>query len=273
MKRKDKKITSAACQPTAAVEQGFYFDGMITLLTIVITVLIGAALSLVPNHLDVEYITQMLIYPPEIFAPERAESLQYMICTVSFPTLYLLLRLGLQKYADRFSSKRVDLFMNVLSVVVPLGLTIFLLMRNPVYLYPITMPMWVLIGCTAIATVILFQIYDSQRRVLDLLLAAGVIVMIGFAAALYVTEGYYYGNYSQEHHVNAYFYPVYRTYLGQTPMVEFQNIYGFYPYFLAPIFKLLGGISEYRFSLVIAALIAIFLLCVCTFLFGVIDRL
>ncbi len=85
------------------------------------------------------------------------------------------------------------------------------------------------------------------------MLVAAISIAI-YTAWLYICYNYANNTTYQEHHVNAYFYPVSKVYAGQTMLVDFKNLYGFYPYFIVPILKLIGGLTEYNFSLVIAGL-------------------
>ena len=79
-----------------------------------------------------------------------------------------------------------------------------------------------------------------------------------FVSYRYVTKTYLFDDDGYTtFHFDAYFYPVYKVYSGQTPLIDFKNIYGFYPYFLAPILAVMGGASMFHFSLIMTVLVAI----------------
>ena len=56
-------------------------------------------------------------------------------------------------------------------------------------------------------------------------------------------------------HYYAWWYPVYKVYSGNTIGVDFNNIYGFYPYIVVPALKLLGGVNQSSVSVLYALLI------------------
>ncbi|QEK17164.1 hypothetical protein LAJLEIBI_01173 [[Clostridium] hylemonae DSM 15053] len=85
-----------------------------------------------------------------------------------------------------------------------------------------------------------------------------IVVVLLLTSFLFVIDRYDRNPYMM-HHFNAYFYPVYRVYSGQTLTVDFHNMYGFYPYLLLPIALIFGGgkLTEYGFSLTMMLLVFI----------------
>ncbi len=60
-------------------------------------------------------------------------------------------------------------------------------------------------------------------------------------------------------HLNAFYFSVVQVINGESPLYVngFSNTYGLYPHFLEPIFFLIGGISIFKFSIVMALLIVL----------------
>ncbi len=83
-------------------------------------------------------------------------------------------------------------------------------------------------------------------------------ILLVFAGAAIVSYGFYRLssiNYMLQdraycqHHFYAWWYPVYKVYSGNTIGVNFNNIYGFYPYIVVPVLKILGGVNQHSVSL------------------------
>jgi hypothetical protein len=60
---------------------------------------------------------------------------------------------------------------------------------------------------------------------------------------------------------------VYKVFSGQTPLVDFRSLYGFYPYFIVPILKTFFSVDMYGFSILMSALVVICLLSITIVLF------
>ncbi len=67
------------------------------------------------------------------------------------------------------------------------------------------------------------------------------------------------------HHYYACWYPIAKVDAGQTIGVDFRSIYGFYPYLVIPIFKLLGGVNQHSSALLLTALLTSVALSYCIF--------
>lgn len=223
---------------------------------------IGILLSFLTDKLDIAYIQANYIPDLSYFLSERAEKLQYMICTVAFPLLYigfhyLMQRIKIRQVLEEKIDK-LELILFLLFIVV----AIFIFYVNPFYLevFDISHKLsrnirffvfWVILG---IISVYKYEI-TSRKRIINCIIFILALAVIFYAAWLYITNTYYFGNLGTSHHFDAYFYPVYKVFSGQTPLVDFKSIYGLYPWFLYPIFKLTGGVTMLQFSLVMAALV------------------
>ncbi len=252
------------------------FKEIITfLLTAISVILIGFLLSFIPNHLDESYILANFVVPLADFVSERSEKLQYMICTVSFPVLYLVFHFALRKVRWSVSEANVQRILSVLFIAAVFGI-LWIVYIKPFYLDAFSLRLkshyqyeFVLNrltatdilfagGCGVLCCLCLYYYAKKPgHRTIDRLLFLVGLAFVLLAAWRYVTKTYIFdGDWFTTYHFDAYFYPVYKVYSGQTPLIDFKNLYGFYPYFLAPILALMGGATMYHFSLITAALVA-----------------
>ena len=64
-------------------------------------------------------------------------------------------------------------------------------------------------------------------------------------------------DYYLTHHYYAWWYPIFKVSTGQTIGIDFNNIYGFYPYICVGVLKLLGGANQENAAILIASLLVI----------------
>ena len=246
-------------------------------LTVITMLLVGFALSFIQSPPDIAYITEHFVESPEAFRPEKAEQLQYMVLTVLFPCLFIAYKLLLDKFlhiSEALTHKMAQ-FLAPCSLVVMLGLFALTQIVQPFYwesllatrsVYTCTL-LFALAFITYFLAVYGYEHFQKHQKIWDVVLLVIAIGIAFYSAWLYICYNYTANGIYQEHHVNAYFYPVYKVYSGQTILVDFKNLYGFYPYFIAPILRLLGGASELNFSIVMAGLMLIGAFCVIYTLF------
>ena len=103
------------------------------------------------------------------------------------------------------------------------------------------------------------QKYPQIRKIIGF-----ICLMVCVLSALYVSNLYLTGtpllNRETLYNFDVYYYPVFEVFNGKVLSLDFNNIYGFYPYILAPILKLTGSISIQKFSLITAILVLITLM-------------
>ena len=95
----------------------------------------------------------------------------------------------------------------------------------------------------------------TQRRLLlvrDYGLATAVVAVVGVATILRLVSAA--DPYATDNHFEAVFFASTQVTLGGTLLIDLPHQYGLYPEFLAPVFRLVGGISVMRFSVVMAIL-------------------
>ena len=104
----------------------------------------------------------------------------------------------------------------------------------------------------AIAGVCFCMLYRKIRcKAVNLSIVAGAEIVIFFVSKIWYVR--YIAAYDL--HYDAYFYPVYRVASGKTLYVDFQGIYGAYPYLIAPFITDTGCRAVEQFSLAMCMLV------------------
>lgn len=268
-----------ACMELESVERSIVrFREVVAFLLTTITVLfIGLLLSFIPNELDMNAIMAKFVVDPSEFLAERSEMLQYMVCTVAFPIFYILYVVLLRNVRfNRFhlDAAKMQQCYNVLYLFVACAIT-YIVAVNPVYMGAFGLSKYNVIRtiCPLLfglcGPLCVFWLETKPRvRLLNIVLYLIGTLFVLFVAWYFVTKTYVFDdNLTVTHHFDAYFYPVYKVYSGQTPLIDFQNLYGFYPYFLAPILTLMGGATMYHFSIIMAVLVMVSFLSIFTSLY------
>lgn len=249
------------------------------------TVIILFCLSFIKNELDFAAIAAKYNLNLFDFVAEKSEKYQYMIGTAVFPVFFILTQLCLknrplrnpQKYDSLTAwSGFITVILIAVYVIFKVPVSIFLLSFIPnentdmktisVYLAVFVFAMIALFGAIQFYSKLInaaehsIRKNNTKKKIFDVIIYIIAAANLLFLFYLYITKTYYFNYGSSGWHFDAYFYPVYRVYCGQTPLIDFESLYGFYPYFLAPLLKLTGGVSMLRFSVIMASLLVIELL-------------
>ncbi len=226
-----------------------------------ILIVIGYALSFIPNKLDIELIKNLYCMHIDAFNPEKSETYQYIIISGLFPILFCL-------FYSVFSNKiNNSNFTKLSRIIYPSELLLFLILFIIVtskkakffwVLFPKFNIILMILSVTAIISIV-FLFKESKNKSYKII-NSGIfffgVITVFFTSWLYISNDYFFNSYTI-HHFDAYYYPVYEVFHGKTLVVDFNSLYGFYPYLMVWIFKLIGGISMYRFSIFIAVLVFI----------------
>lgn len=247
--------------------------------SVICCVFIGYLLSFVPNNVDLAQYKQIII--PEVLAeckPERAENLQYYLLTILFPVLYLCFIFVFRKISKKspmmFTEKKYSIWEFVSVFIV--GILIILVLKksdtpydyiNNYYCYGYGLPVWLL---SALLIVFPLWLGDKTRRktlcgIIYWMLAAAILVFafVRISSKNYMATDDYY----LTHHYYAWWYPIFKVSTGQTIGIDFNNIYGFYPYICVGVLKLLGGANQENAAILIASLLVIIGFCYYLFSF------
>lgn len=234
--------------------------------SIICCALIGYLLSFVPDNTDWAELKRIVI--PEVFAeckPERAENLQYYLLTVLFPVLYLcfipLFRKMCKKSPKMFTEIKYS-YWEFASVFI-VGILAILVLKvsdtpytviTDYYCYGHGFPIWLVS-----ALLIIYPLWlgnKIQRNTFyGFIYWILAIAILAFAFLKISSKNYMAtDNFYLTHHYYAWWYPIFKVSNGQTIGVDFNNIYGFYPYICASVLKLLGGANQENAAILIAAL-------------------
>jgi len=256
------------------------------------TIIIIFCLSFIKNELDLATIAANYNLNINDFVAEKSEKYQYLIGTVTFPLFFIIAQLYLKKKTFINSQKCEDViakcgFVTIISLAiytickVPAILFLFAFVPSGnqdiknvcASLFMFVFAMIALCGVLQIYNKLInpaiysIQKSNSKKKIFDAFIYTIVTANLIFIFYLYITKTYYFNYGHCGWHFDAYFYPVYKVYCGQTPLIDFESLYGFYPYFLVPLLKLTGGISMLRFSVIMSSLLVIALLAITIVIF------
>lgn len=247
---------------------------LVFLLAAITTIAVILLLSFVPNPLDMDRIKQEYISTLAVssyFRVENSEKLQYVLGTVVFFLSFLCYGLVLKDRPLNCDADSIVRILKPLPLVITVILLIYTLRSKPMYIAALSQDKFdfLLLGSLSVYLLISsLRIYSCLHNKRPIDLACFFILLCFGAVILYFWRVHSYWGYdsSNDHHVNAYFYPIYQVWCGNTPGIEFRNLYGFYPYLLVPFLHLAGGISDLNLSTVLACMIILSLFSIYRFL-------
>ena len=240
--------------PQLTFQRKFLTGMIIFLLNVSLLAAVFVIISiLVKNHLD-QSLVDSLVWPAYWFRPEQVERTQFLAGLLLFP-LASFIGWYLLKNLKLISERAVTILFPVLSLETVIGLGVILfyaLQRNgafyiqgiALYQFP-----WMVLGIDLL--LILAAYYENKHPSKWLTRLSGTVVVVSLLAVLvfiffasFITEydPYMYG---LTPHFSAYMYSIDQVFKGKTILFDISTQYGFYPYFLEPIFKFIGmGISQ-----------------------------
>lgn len=272
--------------PRVMNEDDRYLKQSLSFLTAALmTIGVIFCLSFVKNELNLATIAANYNLNIHDFVAEKSEKYQYLFGTVSFPVFYCLSQLLFNKIHIKCRQKYENIVswggltaIFVLALVILLNVPQILTAvinvpdHNMQYKNPV---LYLVLSVSTLLASILFyglltlysRLGNGNRKLVptgfkvkkafDIAIAVTAMGNLAFIFFVYITKTYCYNPGSTILPFDAYFYPVYKVFCGQTPLVDFNSLYGFYPYFLVPLLKLTGGITMLRFSVIMAVLAVI----------------
>ena len=251
-------------------QRGFLRASAIVLTSIVILVVINLAIrAIVKNHLD-QNVLDKVIFPPDLFVPEQVERTQYLVSLIAFPILCFVgwrLSNRLKVNNERWQTVLYPVVGVVLTIGISLWLYVALKKTDFLYVkgFSFLIPFFSLM--LLIATYVERKYSPKWLALLLNVSAIGIVLFLFLAITCFSlfsrTDSYF-------THVefNAYFYSVAQVSRGETLLIDLTNQYGFYPYFLEPILRIVG-LDIIKLTAVMGVLLASFFL----ILFFLIHRL
>lgn len=236
-------------------------------ITIPLLIIIGYLLSFIPNTLDTDIIKNTYNLPLKDFAPEKSETCQYLILSVLFPILFCIFYMIFSNTIKKNGMHNLSSVAYPTELVLICVVSIWSMLENYYGVEGFSYTTNVILTAMIVVCIViwavmltLMSIYHEKiakfrKKIYIPVLLTGIAATI-FASWFYLTDNYFFNGFTL-HHFEAYFYPVFEVYNGKTLLVDFTSLYGFYPYLMAPVFKLIGGISIYRFSILITILVLV----------------
>jgi hypothetical protein len=240
------------------------------IVTVIIVGIVFALLGRIPDKLNIDEITKRFCIPIELFVAEQSEKARYILCTLLFPIVYIVTHVVVGKKCRWIETPFYIKYIKITGTIGLLGVVWVVNIADPFYINAIRPSLNILDNALKIIFVctvfIVFSFFSINNKKINVIIGIIAISYLVSISQLYLTKTYCFGNNYVQYHSDAYFYPVYKVYCGQTPLVDFSSIYGFYPYFYTVIFRIFGGISIYSFSAITASLLILSLISVFYFL-------
>jgi hypothetical protein len=246
------------------LERRFFNCLISVIITLACLYVIGYFLKYVPNDIDMGKIKATYYVYFDSFLPEAPERARYVMTTFLFPVFFVFFYwlAGKLKIKQSVILKAgfvfsVILFFEILIFCVENAANQYILQYSLFYKAPLT---------AFICSIFLFlllripkQKHQNIRKIVKFICLTVCVLLTLYIFSLYIT-GTPTLTSQTLFNFDVYYYPVFEVFNGKVLMVDFTNIYGFYPYLLVPILKLTGSISIAKFSFITAALTLITLL-------------
>lgn len=226
------------------------------IITIFCIMVLGICLNFIPNSQNVEYIESTYIKDISNFVAEKSECIQYIVLTITFPLLFVIFYKIISKKID-LSNNKIEKYIDyaIIIVVFLLFIKVFLV-QNSYIKQTILQNNFILFCVGFILISIILRLYSKHKRLCDILVYTLIVILIGIIAWAHINGSYIQSPY-MAHHVDAYFYPIYKINSGLVAGTDFNSIYGYYSYFFSFLMNLFNQYSMLFFSIIIAILIFI----------------
>ena len=239
----------------------------------IITFIVGYLITFLPNELDEKFIVQNFIHDISNFCSNKINMFQYIICTCTFVIAYFFSYLFLRKKEYKNIDTKNE-FIMIFSFVILSMIFIATNFYHPFYLDSILSfskdRQEAVVTLSIISLLLMFIIMLFSKcqanlktyKYLNFFYWATVLFIVCKIASLYVVRNYYQLARFTSYHFDAYYYPVYKVFCGQTPLIDFNCLYGFYPYFIVPVLSLFSNCGMYSFSIFMCILVLLMLISV-----------
>jgi hypothetical protein len=241
--RRPDPPTEPGCQPD---HDHFQRDFLIAFGVVLVSAIVLTVVNLIISHCmknAVDHsIAEKFVLAPSEFNPEQVERTQYLVSLIGFPILCFIGWLLSNRIASRGDRVRPILYPVVASfVTIGLGLWLYFALRQTNFFYTRGFSFLTVILYLCILAVIYVEKKYSPKRLgtaLDIA-AIGLCSFLLFTIVFYCisTEN---DPQSYSWHASAYMYSIAQVFGGKTLLIDLTNQYGFYAYFLEPIFKIVG---------------------------------
>ncbi len=235
------------------------------LCSVLLCALIIFLLSFNKESLDIEYIITNFIPSISNFLSEKTEFYQYVISFITFILSFTLFKIVFDKLFKKTKSNVISIVFYILNSLILISLIVimYILFENHycIYYYLYSYFMVKKFWCyfiTAYLTlmIIVYELlYDKIsfkiKSILNMLFYAIIILFVAYISTVFIQNDFSFSG-NALHHVNAYIHPIIKLYNGLIPLIDFNSLYGFYPYVYVLIMKLFNVSSLYSISILLA---------------------
>ena len=255
-------------------EFNFYLSLLITVIVITwILFLIG----ITPNTLDIKSI-DALFYNSLYFVAEGNEKLMYLVGLLLGPIVFLITYHLIRILEINPNKKIKKIFSNLFITLIIAFFIYYLFFTDNKYIFHIK----ILFINTSKYIYILFFIFllcyilskktIKNNKVFNISLIIISILYLLLISLIYLKTNFFFYYFGGAHHFEAFYYPAYYVYHNMDIGINFTNLYGLYPYYLLPIFKLLGGITILKFTTIYTILLFFISILLLIFLYKYLDN-
>ena len=234
------------------------------ILTLSVTAVLVALTFLIPvdteikKHPDKTLLARII----ENSKPEPLEMIQYTMAISLIAVLFFVFYNTFAKRAKRLSVTAGNIMTLGFTAATGVASVIAYVLSYRNYDYFDEMFYPTLFIAPLIAAGILFLCFkasDSDKAikgkviffsVIGVIIAYSIYRILAFDFSLQVSE-------FNVHHYYACWYPIAKVDAGQTIGVDFRSIYGFYPYLVVPVLKLLGGVNQRSSTILLTILLVV----------------
>ena len=228
-----------------------------TKLVIIYNMIIITAILFIINikqlPLDVEYIQTKYFIPISNFLNDKNEFLSYCITVIGFVILFIIGKLIIKKMVININEKKTNRFINIfftIFIAIITGISIYndgfsMLLFNKSYYFIIP---------TFIILYLLCHYNKSiEKHKLDKVYSLLILILFLGIFYFYCNNSYFYSQ-SVIHHFSAHTYPITKVLNGLTIGVDFNSIYGYYPYIYSLIMKIFGITTTHNMGIIFSVM-------------------
>lgn len=245
------------------------------------TICIIAILELYEDSLNVEEISRYFNIDTSYFVAETSEKLQFFFGVALFPVFYISFHRIFFQYHFYFFQNRTET-VQLLFMIIMGAITLSIVASNPGEVAgllkagnesPLIQSLLILgFFIFNSALIMLYEKLKYNRKFMNIASGTTFVLCAFIIAFGYITNDYFRESAVQGRYFSDYFSPVYRAFSGQIQFADFNILFGFYSYLLAPIFKAIGSMTMMNFSIVMGALAFISVCAVAYVIYGICEN-
>ncbi len=204
---------------------------------------------------DTAFIAQTFSLNLQYFKPESAEKYAFFISTFLFPFIYIYARHFTAKLKFEIPQKYIVLVQSLF--IFPITALFFIICNSSLF-FPSVLTFTAAFFTAAAVMYILPKIKFTKKAYWTIAVLLCILTAyICYTPVILFDKG----------HFTAYFAPIYKVYSGLIPAVDFNNLYGFYPYIWQPLLYISGGADLAKISIINTVLVCCSLLFIAGFLY------